>query len=91
MHDLRGVLGVDHLGPAGHRHHIVDQQRAQHQKQRAIAGLDHAALLQADDHVVRDAATMGVELRARSEGDGVVTPLGVGELNTFADVKRAGR
>ena len=27
--DLRGVLGVDHRGAAGHREHVVGQQRAQ--------------------------------------------------------------
>ncbi len=66
VHDLRGVLGVDHLGAARHRQHVVDQQRTQHQERVAVGGLHHAALGQPDHDVVGDGAAVGVELRRRA-------------------------
>ena len=76
--DLRGVLGVDHLRTARHRHHVVHQQWPQHQKRVAAGGLDHAALRQTDHVVVRDDAAVGVELSAGGEDHRVVPALGVG-------------
>ena len=83
MDDLSGILGVDHLRATGHRHHVVEQQRAQHQENGAVAGFDHAALFQPDHRVMWDRAVMRVELAARCERDRVVAALGVGELDAF--------
>ncbi|COW60018.1 Uncharacterised protein [Mycobacterium tuberculosis] len=90
MHDLGRIFGIDHLRAARHRHDVVDQQRAQHQEQGAVAGFDHAALLQPDHRVVGDRATMSVEFGTGSQRHGVAAPLSVGELNTFADAEWAG-
>jgi hypothetical protein len=90
VNDLSRVLRVDHLRAAGHRHHVVDQQRPQHQVRGAVTGLDHAALLEPDDRVVRDRPAMGVELGALGEHHRVMPALGVGELHTLAHGERAG-
>ena len=54
VHDLGGVLGVDDLCAARHRHHVIDEQRPQHEELVAAGGLDHTALRQPDDGVERD-------------------------------------
>ena len=90
VHDLGGVLRVDHLRAARHRHHVVDQQRPQHQERVAVGGLDHAALRQPDHGVVGDRAAVGVELAAGGEHHRVVPTLGVGELDAITDGERAG-
>ena len=90
VHDLGGVLGIDHLRTARHRHHVVDQQRAEHQKECPVAGFDDAALLQPDEGVVGDRAAMGVKLTARGQFDRVMAALGVGELDALADGERTG-
>src|SRR4051794_25278096 len=88
--DLRGVLGVDDLGPAGHGEHEVGQQRPEGQ----IAGVrrreDDGSLRGTDELVVLDRAAVGVELLARLQDDGVQPSLGVGQLHPVADGERAG-
>ena len=90
VHDLRGVLRVDHLRTARHREHVIHQQRAQHQELVAVGGLDHAALGLPDHRVVRDCAAVGVELAAGTEQHRVVPAFGVGELHSITDDERAG-
>ena len=90
VHDLGGVLRVDDLRAAGHRHHVVDQQRPQHQELVAVGGLDHAALGQADHGVERDDPAMGVELPAGRQQHRVVPALRVGELHAITDGERTG-
>ena len=90
VHDLRGVLRVDHLRAARHRQHVVDQQRPQHQELIAVGRLDHAALRLPDHRVVRDRAAVGVELAAGAEHHRVVPALGVGELHAITDDERTG-
>ena len=90
VHDLGGVLRVDDLCAAGHRHDVVDQQRPQHQELVAAGGLDHTALGQPDHRVERNDAAMGVELPTGSEQHRVVPALRVGELYTITDGERTG-
>jgi hypothetical protein len=90
VHDLRGVLRVDHLRAARHRHHVVDEQRAQHEELVAAGGPDHAALGQPDHGVERDHTAMGVKLAAGCKLHRVVPALGVGELHAIADFERTG-
>jgi hypothetical protein len=90
MHDLGGVLRVDDLRAARHGHHVVNQQRSQHQKRFAVGGFDDAALGQADHRVVRDGPAVRVEFAARREQHRVVPAFGVGELNAITDDERAG-
>ena len=59
VHDLRGVLRVDHRGAARHRQHVVGEQRPQRQVGGAGRGADHAAVGLADQVVVRQARRGG--------------------------------
>jgi hypothetical protein len=47
--------------------------------------MHHRALGRPDQVVVADGSAMGVELLAGLQDDGVVTPLGVGELHPVTD------
>ncbi len=79
--DRRGVLGVDHRGPARHRQHEVTQQGAQDQVGDAGEGGDHDPLGLADEVIVGERPLVGVELLARDERERVVTALRVGQLD----------
>ena len=82
--DLSGVLGVDHLGAAGHGQDVVGQERAQQEQLVSGVGLDDAALVHADDVPVVEGAAHGLEVAVRVEQEGVLAALGVGDLDAFA-------
>ena len=79
--DRRGVLGVDHRGPARHRQHEITQQGAQDQVGDAGEGGDHDPLGLADEVIMGDRPLVGVELLARDERERVVAALRVGQLD----------
>jgi hypothetical protein len=82
--DLAGVLGIDHRGAPGHRHHVVGEQRAQREVLDAGGVLDRRAVRGTDQVVVGEVPPVGVELLARGQGDGVHAALGVGQLDALA-------
>ena len=90
VHDLGRVLRIDDLRAAGHREYVVHQQRTQHQERVAVGRLDHRALRLTKHRVVGNGAPVGMEFAARRKHHGVVPALGVGQLDTIANVERAG-
>ena len=90
VHDLAGVLGIDHRRAARHRQHVVGEQRA------AARGRSTPPVVVTtvpsglpDQRVVGDRALVGVELLAGDQGDRVHPALGVGELDPVAHGERA--
>ncbi len=77
-------FGIDHRGAAGHRQHEVRQQRTQREVGRPGRRRHHDALRPADQVVVLDRATVGVELLAGDQGHRVQATLRVGELDALA-------
>ena len=86
--DLRRVLRVDDGGAARHRQHVVRQQRPEGDVRRPPDRRDDAALRPADQLVVGDNASMGVELLAGDELDRVHPPLRVGQLHEITRRER---
>ena len=85
--DLAGVLGVDHRRAAGHRQHVVRQQRPDREVLDAGGVADRGAVGRADQLVVGQVAAVGVELLPGGEGDGVQAALGVGQLDALTLVE----
>jgi len=81
--DLGGVLGVDDLRAAGHRQHVVGEQRPQREVGRADRRDDDAALRPADQVVVGEPAAVRMVLPTDLQGQRVVAALRVGELHAL--------
>ena len=83
LHNVAGVLGVDDLRAAGHRQHVVAQQRLECEVLRRADRHDDGVGA-ADEAVMVEDPLVGVELSAHLEGDRVHPALGVGELYLVA-------
>src|SRR5699024_4561799 len=88
--DLRRVLGVDDLGAAGHRQDVVGEYWAQREVVGILGRADDRALGRADEIVVPHRSVMGEELRPLGKDHRVLAALGIGELDTVADLDRTG-
>ena len=78
------VLGVDDGGAAGHRHHVVNLERAQNLKLTALLGDDHLAVRAANNVVMVESAAVGLETAPAHKNHLMEAALGVANLNAVA-------
>ena len=78
------VLGVDDGGAAGHRHDVVDLERAQDLELAALLRDDHLAVGTTNDVVMVESAAVRLETAPAHENHLVEASLGVANLNAVA-------